>query len=62
MLTERLGLSFVYSYLLIHNVLSSQAIMYLNLFGSEYGWVLYREVKTRLRKEKRLITRYPLCK
>jgi hypothetical protein len=24
MLTERLGLSFVYSYLLIHNVLSSQ--------------------------------------
>ena len=38
------------------------AIMYLNLFGSEYGWVLYREVKTRLRNEKRLITRYPLCK
>jgi hypothetical protein len=38
------------------------AIMYLDLFGSEYGWILYREVKTRVRKEKRLITRYPLRK
>jgi hypothetical protein len=36
--------------------------MYLDLFGSEYGWILYREVKTRVRKEKRLITRYPLRK
>lgn len=38
------------------------AIMYLDLFGNEYGWILYREVKMGVRKEKRLITRYPLRK
>ena len=38
------------------------AVMYLDLFGSEYGWILYREVKIGVRKEKRLITRYPLRK
>lgn len=38
------------------------AIMYLDLFGCEYGWILYREVKTGMRQEKRLITRYPLRK
>lgn len=38
------------------------AVMYLELFGSEYGWILYREVKMGVRKEKRLITRYPLRK
>lgn len=38
------------------------AIMYLDLFGPEYGWILYREVKMGVRKEKRLITRYPLRK
>jgi hypothetical protein len=38
------------------------AIMYLHLFGREYGWILYREVKMSVRKEKRLLTRYPLRK
>jgi len=38
------------------------AAMYLDLFGCEYGWILYREVKMSVRKEKRLITRYPLRK
>ena len=38
------------------------AIMYLDLFGLEHGWILYREVKIGVRKEKRLITRYPLRK
>lgn len=37
-------------------------VMYLDLFGREYGWILYREVKMAVRKEKRLITRYPLRK
>lgn len=36
------------------------AAMYLDLFGLEHGWILYREVKMSVRKEKRLITRYPL--
>lgn len=38
------------------------AAMYLDLFGLEHGWILYREVKMSVRKEKRLITRYPLRK
>lgn len=38
------------------------AVMYLDLFGCEYGWILYREVKIGVKKEKRLITRYPLRK
>jgi len=38
------------------------AIMYLDLFGNEYGWILYREVKVGVRQEKRPIIRYPLRK
>lgn len=38
------------------------AIMYLHLFGREYGWILYREVKVSVRKERRLLARYPLRK
>ena len=38
------------------------AVMYLDIFEREYGWILYREVKMAVRKEKRLITRYPLRK
>jgi hypothetical protein len=38
------------------------AAMYLDIFGREHGWVLYREVKMSVRKERRLLTRYPLRK
>jgi hypothetical protein len=38
------------------------AAMYLDIFGREHGWVLYREVKLSVRRERRLLTRYPLRK
>lgn len=38
------------------------AAMYLDVFGREYGWILFREVKISVRREKRLLTRYPLRK
>jgi hypothetical protein len=36
--------------------------MYLQMFGREYGWILYREVRMRIRNESNLMLRRPLCK
>jgi hypothetical protein len=36
------------------------AAMYLDIFGREHGWILFREVKMSVRRERRLLTRYPL--
>lgn len=36
------------------------AAMYLDLFGREHGWILYRETKIGVKKETRLVCRYPL--
>jgi hypothetical protein len=38
------------------------AAMYLDIFGREHGWILFREVKMSVRRERRLLTRYPLRK
>jgi len=35
--------------------------MYLELFGREYGWILYREVRMSIRKETNFLVRRPLC-
>ena len=35
--------------------------MYLEMFGREYGWILYREVKMSIRKETNFFVRRPLC-
>jgi hypothetical protein len=38
------------------------AAMYLDIFGRKHGWILFREVKMCVRRERRLLTRYPLRK
>ena len=35
--------------------------MYLEMFGREYGWILYREVRMSIRKESNILLRRPLC-
>ncbi|KAM0692192.1 hypothetical protein Q7P36_008393 [Cladosporium allicinum] len=34
--------------------------MYLEMFGREYGWILYREVRMSIRKESNILLRRPL--
>jgi hypothetical protein len=36
--------------------------MYLEMFGREYGWILYREVRMSIRNESNILLRRPLCK
>jgi hypothetical protein len=36
--------------------------MYLEMFGREYGWILYREVRLCIRNESNILLRRPLCK
>ena len=35
--------------------------MYLEMFGREYGWILYREVRMSIRNESNILLRRPLC-
>lgn len=35
--------------------------MYLDMFGREYGWIMYREVKLGVRGERFWVVRRPLC-